>query len=160
MSQFREGMRNLLLSIRIYSLRNKNRRGKADTAGQDLKAVLNHIRQGQWIRGNRDNPFKKVKRSFVSARKRSGITDVRFHDLRCTYVNHYVMRGSSIRGLQKTLGHKDMHMAMRHSSLSKEFAREEIQIMNGLTSARPESGMSSGVRLATIGSFLAITDSQ
>ena len=55
------------------------------------------------------------------------------HDLRHTFANHYVMRGGSIKGLQKILGYKDIHMTMRYSHLSKEYAREEIQIMNGLT---------------------------
>jgi hypothetical protein len=40
---------------------------------------------------------------------------------------------------------------MRYSHLSKEFAREEIQIMNGLTRARSESGTSSRVKLGNIG---------
>ena len=43
------------------------------------------------------------------------------------------MRGGTLRALQKILGHKTLQMTMRYSHLSREFAREEIQVMNGLT---------------------------
>ncbi|MGO9138528.1 MAG: hypothetical protein ACLP9S_12030 [Syntrophales bacterium] len=41
-----------------------------------------------------------------------------------------------MKALKEILGHKDIKMTMRYSHLSKEFAREEIQILNGLTSAK------------------------
>ena len=43
------------------------------------------------------------------------------------------MRDGSLKGLKEILGHKDIKMTMRYAHLSKEFAREEIQILNGLT---------------------------
>jgi len=57
------------------------------------------------------------------------------HDLRHTFASHYIMRGGSIRALSQILGHADIKMTMRYAHLSKEFARQEIQIMNGLTSS-------------------------
>lgn len=45
------------------------------------------------------------------------------------------MRGGSLKGLKEVLGHKDIKMTMRYAHLSKEFAREEIQILNGLTTS-------------------------
>jgi len=138
---------------------------KTDEARQipilkDLEAVFKRIRQYQWAKGlkseyvfcgDQGRPFKEVKRSFASACKRAGITDFRFHDLRHTFASHYVMRGGSIKGLQRILGHKDIHMTMRYSHLSKEFAREEIQIMNGLTGTSPKSDTSRGERLGAPG---------
>jgi site-specific recombinase XerD len=44
------------------------------------------------------------------------------------------MRGGSLKALKEIMGHKDIKMTMRYSHLSKEFAKEEIQILNGLTS--------------------------
>ncbi|NIO04544.1 MAG: tyrosine-type recombinase/integrase [Proteobacteria bacterium] len=122
---------------------------KTDEARQipvmgDLEAILKRIKRRHWSKGlitefvfcdDQGKPFSEVKRSFASALKRAGITDFRFHDLRHTFASHYVMRGGSIRGLQKILGHKDISMTMRYSHLSKEFTREEIRVMNGLTRA-------------------------
>jgi integrase len=155
--------RGELLSLRwsqiaggfIYLHETKTDEARQIPTGQDLEAVLKRIRQRQWARGlkvehifcdEKGRPFQDVKRSFSSACKRSGINDFRFHDLRHTFASHYVMRGGSIKGLQKILGHKDIHMTMRYSHLSKEFAREEVQIMNGLISTYPKS-----VKLGAIG---------
>jgi len=108
----------------------------------DLDVILKRIRKRQWSKGikseyvfcdDEGRRFTEVKRSFGSALKRAGITDFRFHDLRHTFASHYVMRGGSLKALQRILGHKDISMTMRYSHLSKEFAREEIKIMNGLT---------------------------
>ena len=43
------------------------------------------------------------------------------------------MRGGSLKGLKEILGHKDIKMTMRYAHLSKEFVKEEIEILNGLT---------------------------
>jgi len=45
------------------------------------------------------------------------------------------MRGGSLKGLKEILGHKDIKMTMRYAHLSKEFVKEEIQILNGLTTS-------------------------
>ena len=76
-----------------------------------------------------------IKTAFKSALSRAGITDFRPHDLRHTFASHYLMRGGSLKGLKEVLGHKDIKMTMRYAHLSKEFAKEEIQILNGLTTS-------------------------
>ncbi|MBW2147884.1 MAG: site-specific integrase [Deltaproteobacteria bacterium] len=126
----------------IYLHETKTDESRQIPIPKDLEIVLKRIRQHQWARDLKvehvfcddlGRPFKEVKRSFGSACKRAGIMGFRFHDLRHTFASHYIMRGGSIKALQKILGHKDIQMTMRYSHLSKEFAREEIQIMNGLT---------------------------
>ena len=39
-----------------------------------------------------------------------------------------------MKGLQEILGHADIKMTMRYSPLSKEFQKEEIKLLEGLTS--------------------------
>jgi len=144
----------------IYLHETKTDEARQIPITKDLEIVFKQIRQRQWKKGlkteyvfcdDQRRPFKRVNRSFQSACKRAGIEDFRFHDLRHTFASHYVMRGGSIKGLQKVLGHKDIHMTMRYSHLSREFAREEIQIMNGLTSTSHGSITSSGKRLGAPG---------
>jgi len=126
----------------IYLGKTKTDEPRQIPIAQDLDAVLKRIRRRQWAKGikseyvfcdDQGKHFRELKRSFASACKRAGITDFRFHDLRHTFGSHYLMRGGSLKGLQNRLGHKDIRMTMRYAHLSKEFAREEIQVMNGLT---------------------------
>lgn len=125
----------------IYLHETKTNEARQIPISKDLEAISKKIRQRQWAKGLKSEyvfcddhgiPFKEVKRSFGAAVKRAGIMDFRFHDLRHTFASHYVMRGGSIKALQKILGHKTIQMTMRYAHLSREFAREEIQIMNGL----------------------------
>lgn len=127
----------------IYLGKTKTDEARQIPVSKDLEAILRGIRKRQWAKGlktenvfcdDQGKPFKEVKRSFPRALKKAGITDFRFNDLRHTFASHYVMRGGSLKVLQKILGHKNIQMTMRYAHLSKEFAREEIQIMNGLTS--------------------------
>jgi integrase len=126
----------------IYLGKTKTDEPRQIPIAEDLDAVLKSIRKRQWAEGIKSQYVfcgdqgrrpRDIKRSFGSACKRAGITDFRFHDLRHTFASHYLMRGGSLRGLQKRLGHKDIRMTMRYSHLSKEFDTEEIQVMNGLT---------------------------
>jgi hypothetical protein len=66
---------------------------------------------------------------------RAGINDFRPHDLRHTFVSHYLMRGGSLKGLKEILDHKEIKMTMRYAHLSREFVKEGIQILNGLTTS-------------------------
>lgn len=77
--------------------------------------------------------YRDVRGSFKSALKRAKITNFRFHDLRHTFASHWIMRGGSLKGLQQILGHADIKMTMRYSHLSKEFQKDEIKILEGLT---------------------------
>ena len=77
--------------------------------------------------------FIDVNGAFRSALKKAKITDFHFHDLRHTFASHWIMRGGSIKGLQQILGHADIKMTMRYSHLSKEFQKDEIKILEGLT---------------------------
>ncbi|NIM99577.1 MAG: tyrosine-type recombinase/integrase [candidate division Zixibacteria bacterium] len=125
----------------IYLQETKTNEARQIPIAKDLEAILKRIKQRQWAKGIKSEyvfcdaqgrRFEGIKRSFGSACKRAGIVDFRFHDLRHSFASHYLMRGGSLKGLQNRLGHKDLRMTMRYSHLSQEFARKEIQVMNGL----------------------------
>jgi len=78
----------------------------------------------------------KVSKSFDASLRRAGIRDATFHDLRHTFASHYVMRGGTLAGLQKRLGHEDIKTTMRYAHPSKEFDKEEINLLNELTSPK------------------------
>ena len=81
-----------------------------------------------WQRLSRD--------AFNAALKTAGILDFRPHCLRHTFASQYLMRGGYLRALQKILGHKDLKVTLRYAHLSKEFAKEEIKLLDGLTSGK------------------------
>lgn len=80
--------------------------------------------------------IKDIRTAFNAALKRARILDFRPYDLWHTLASHYLMRGGSLRALQNILGHKDLKMTMRYAHLSKEFAKEEIKLLDGLTSGK------------------------
>ena len=77
--------------------------------------------------------YKDINGAFKSALRKAKITDCHFHDLRHTFASHWIMRGGSLKGLQVILGHSTISMTMRYSHLSKEFQKEEIKLLEGLT---------------------------
>ncbi|MGZ3595379.1 MAG: site-specific integrase [Syntrophales bacterium] len=145
------GMRkDEILSLRWSQIRNGFiylEKTKTDVARQipvneDLEDCLKGIRKRLELTSDYIFPdgngshIHDIKTAFQSVLKGTGTTNFRPHDLRHTFASHYIMRGGSLKALKDILGHKDIKMTMRHSHLSKEFAREEIQILNGLTSAK------------------------
>jgi integrase len=66
--------------------------------------------------GRRDN----VNKAWQSARKRAGLGDFRFHDLRHTAASHLAMAGVDLRAIQEILGHKTFAMTLRYSHLSPQ----------------------------------------
>jgi len=125
----------------IYLEKTKTNKARQIPINDDLEVCFKSIRKRQplgtkYIFCDQNGHIKDIKTAFNAALKRAGITDFRPHDLRHTFASHYVMRGGSLGALQKILGHADIKMTMRYAHLSKEFAREEIKLLDGLTSGK------------------------
>ncbi|MEW6675413.1 MAG: site-specific integrase [Nitrospirota bacterium] len=97
-----------------------------DTFYQELINLKDNS-QGEYVFCNaKKKPFSDIKKAFVSALKRAGIKDFRFHDLRHTFGSHLVMKGVDLRTVQQLLGHKDIKMTMRYSHLSPGHLQEAV----------------------------------
>lgn len=72
------------------------------------------------------NPYKEIKTGFVAARKRAGIKDFRFHDLRHTFASYLAMSGWNLQTIQRLMGHKDFKMTLRYSHLSRSHLQEAV----------------------------------
>jgi integrase len=129
----------------IYLEKTKTDEARQIPINGDLEECFKGIRKRQQLTSKyvfsdgKEGYVEDIKTAFRSALKRAGITDFRPHDLRHTFASHYIMRGGSLKALKEILGHADIKMTMRYAHLSKEFAKEEIQIMNGLTSTKKKA---------------------
>jgi len=73
---------------------------------QGTKFVFPAPKGGPWSANNFDN------RVFVPAREKSGLGDVRFHDLRHTYASLMIRAGTHPKVLQGLMGHSSMYITM------------------------------------------------
>lgn len=65
-------------------------------------------------------PFLQVFRSWDSARRRAGLTDLRIHDLRHSFASYVINAGHSLYEVQKLLGHTQISTTQRYAHLSHE----------------------------------------
>jgi integrase len=75
------------------------------------------------------NPIN-IEAQWRKARKRAGITDFRFHDLRHTAASYLAMNGASTSEIGEVLGHKSYDMVKRYSHLSTTHVAGVVASMN------------------------------
>lgn len=73
--------------------------------------------------------YGNVRKAFEGARKRAGIVDFRFHDLRHTFASHLVMAGVDLKTVQELLGHKSFEMTLRYAHLSPEHKKAALDTL-------------------------------
>jgi len=73
--------------------------------------------------------YGNVRKAFEGARKRAGIVDFRFHDLRHTFASHLIMAGVDLKTVQELLGHKSFEMTLRYAHLSPEHQKTALDIL-------------------------------
>jgi len=59
----------------------------------------------------------------------SGVSKIRFHDMRHTFASLFVMNGGNLFDLQKILGHSDSQMTMRYAHHSKDYILDKAKIV-------------------------------
>ena len=83
-----------------------------------------------WVFCKKDGErYGNVRKAFEGARKRAGIVDFRFHDLRHTFASHLVMAGVDLRTVQELLGHKSFEMTLRYAHLSPEHKKAALDVL-------------------------------
>jgi len=81
----------------------------------------------------KDNPIKDVKTTFDKARKKAGLEDFRFHDLRHTFASRLVQKGISIYEVMHLTGHKSLVMVQRYAHLAPDYQNRAIEALNSLS---------------------------
>jgi integrase len=105
-------------------------------------------------------PFGDIKVGFLAARKRAGLEDVRWHDLRHTHASWLVIRGVSLAVVRELLGHSSFEMTLRYAHLAPDQktqavavleateAEFQVQNRNGVGTPVAQSQLSQKARIA------------
>ncbi|MCK4824974.1 site-specific integrase [bacterium] len=100
-----------------------------DIVRRTVSGVSKHPGSEYVFCGEDGKPYRDVRRSFLSALKKSGIVDFKFHDLRHTFASQLVMSGVDLRTVMELLGHKSLDMALRYSHLSPDHKKKAIDAL-------------------------------
>ena len=125
------------LSRRIITFDEQKKAGKrsAKVITEDLLALLQEVPRngGAFIfTGPTGKPLKDPKRSFKTAKRKAGITDFRFHDLRHTSGSYLMMRSGNMKVVQQHLGHSSLAMTERYAHLAPDFLKSEVGRLDGV----------------------------
>src|SRR5690606_719407 len=86
-----------------------------------------------------------IDREFRRARKRAGVNDMVFHDLRHTHASYLAMEVNADRKtIAESLGQKNLAMADRYTHLTKRHIAEKVQEMNDKIFSTPPEGAAHG----------------
>lgn len=80
-----------------------------------------------------------VSTAFQKARKRAGLEDVRFHDLRHTFASRLVQLGVSLYEVMHLTGHKSFSMVQRYAHLAPDFQERAIGALNAYGTVSAQS---------------------
>jgi len=71
-----------------------------------------------------------IRTSYSTALRKSGITNLHFHDLRHTFASQLVMSGVDLNTVRELLGHKDITMTLRYSHLAPRHKQHAVDILS------------------------------
>jgi integrase len=102
----------------------KTKKARTVPLNQEMIEMLKAMPRG--LPGVRVFPYNgkafgsTFQRAFETARKRAGIEDFTFHDLRHTAINNWRLQGHDYFRIMAASGHKTMHVFKRYNKVSKQ----------------------------------------
>lgn len=78
--------------------------------------------KSEWVFCRMDGQrFEAFLSAWDSARKKAGIRDFHFHDLRHTYCSNLIFAGADLKTVKEMIGHKDISMTDRYTHLTQGY---------------------------------------
>jgi len=74
-------------------------------------------------------PRTSIKTAFNAAKRRTGIQNLRFHDLRHTVVSRLVEAGVDINTLKELLGHSSVKVTERYTHSNREQKERAVELL-------------------------------
>jgi excisionase family DNA binding protein len=78
-------------------------------------------------------PLTLVRRSFLTACKKAGISNLRIHDLRHTFASRLLEKGADIETVRSLLGHYSIVMTQRYVHSRDEAKKKAVELLNDQT---------------------------
>ena len=75
-----------------------------------------------WSRGEADTPIRR-------ARKKAGLRQISWHNLRHTFCSHMAMCGVPVRAIQELAGHASITTTMRCMHMTKSATEDAIGLL-------------------------------
>jgi integrase len=72
-------------------------------------------------------PFTNINRPWRTAKRRAGIKNFRFHDLRHTYASYLVMSNVDLYVVSELLGHSSIQVTQRYAHLSPKYKKMAVE---------------------------------
>ncbi len=87
-----------------------------------------------WVFAHKDGrQISSLKKSFVSACKKAGITNFRIHDMRHTCAAWLVSAGVPLSEIRDLLGHATVQMTEKYAHLAPENVRKAVEKLDSLS---------------------------
>jgi integrase len=86
---------------------------------------------------------------FRNVRKRAGLGDLHFHDLRHTFASQWMMNGGDLYALRGILGHKSIAMTQRYAHLSPAYQRAMVDRMEVILAKPAPASVETPAQLRT-----------
>jgi integrase len=102
-------------SVLFDLLRTLERRGKNE--------------RGVFLNPKTGKPYGKLQKSFRTACNKSGIKNLRFHDLRHTFASRLVERGADIIRVKELLGHSTVRITERYLHSNREERKKAVELL-------------------------------
>ena len=98
-----------------------------NTAALNVLRLQSRQAQGEYIFHFRGRRIKRIDNGFEHACRRSGITNLRFHDLRHCFATALSEAGCNLVALRDILGHSSMSMVARYSHPGREYQAQVVE---------------------------------
>ena len=102
---------------------------------QALAGLAGPKLEGLVFRKGDGSKWGSIRTAFERACREAKIEDFRFHDLRHTFVSHFMMSTGDLPALQKILGHATLAMTMRYAHLAQAHLRKAMDALSFSTSS-------------------------
>lgn len=108
----------------------KSKRARSVPLSKDLAKLFRGMKRRQpddRIFGFRGEGLRSIRTAFESARRKAGLEELHFHDLRHTFASWFVQNEGDVYRLQNYLGHSSIKMTQRYAHLSEAFLQEGVR---------------------------------
>jgi len=127
-----------LFNQTVTFIKTKNNRKRTIPLNQTVLSLLkkrfSRAQNEEYVftNANTHTRFISIKKAYETARKKAGLEDLRFHDLRHTYGTRLADRSVPITTIKQLMGHADIQTTMRYVHPDEELKKKAVKLLDNL----------------------------